>query len=81
MLSRVSDVHGYGTRSARAGLFVSTGECRLVGYRVPTEWAALSEALRGVGSLAAFKRGSRGGFLGEYGAFVCRRVQCEVCGG
>ena len=51
-----------------------------MGYRVPKEWAVLSEAQRGVGSLAAFKRGSRAGFLGGYGAFVCAVVGCAVCG-
>ena len=51
----------------------------MVGYRVPREWATLSEAQRGVGSLAALKRGSRGGFLGGYGAFVCSVVGCWVC--
>ena len=40
---------------------MTTGDHRLVGYRVPKEWATLSEDRRGVGSLAAFKRGSRGG--------------------
>ena len=81
MLRRAGDVHGHATRFARSGLYLSTRDQQSVGYRVPTEWASLSEALRGVGSLAAFKRGSRGGFLGEYGAFVCRRERCEVCGG
>ena len=81
MLSRVGDVHGYATRAARSGLFFSTGECRSVGYRVPKEWASLTEVQRGVGSLAAFKRGSRGGFLAEYGVFVCQEVGCVVCGG
>ena len=80
MLSRVGDVHGYATRSARAGLFLSTSDCRSVGYRVPKEWASLTEGQRGVGSLAAFKGGSRRGFLGGYGAFVCRNVACVVCG-
>ena len=51
------------TRSARSGLYVSSRDHRAVGYRVPKEWAALSESQRGVGSLAAFKRGSRVGFL------------------
>ena len=37
------------------------------------------EAQRGVGSLAAFKRGSRGLFIGGYGAFVCCLVECGVC--
>ena len=67
------------TRSARTGLFLATRDHRSVGYRVPREWAALTEAQRAVGSLAAFKRGSRGGFLAGYRAFVCREVGCGVC--
>ena len=81
MLRRVEDVHGYATRAARLGLFFSTGDQRSVGYRVLAEWAALSEAQRGVGSLAAFKRGSRRGFLESYGRIVCCDRKCEVCGG
>ena len=80
LLSRVGDVHGHSTRSARAGLFLSTRDRRSVGYRVPKEWASLTEGERGVGSLGAFKRGSRRGFLGGYGAFECRNVGCGVCG-
>ena len=52
-----------------------------MGFRVPTEWASLTEEERGMGSLAAFKRGSRGGFLAGYGGFVCRDADCEVCSG
>ena len=81
MLSRTGDVHAHATRSARSGLFLSTRDQRSVGYRVPREWAALTEAQRGVASLAAFKRGSRGGFLAGYGGFVCRVRGCGVCGG
>ena len=79
MLGRVGDVHGYGTRSARAGLFVSTRDHRSVGYRIPREWASLTEAQRGVGSLAGFKRGSRGAFIGDYAGFVCGDRGCYVC--
>ena len=61
-------------------MFVSIRDHRSVGYRVPREWAGMSEAQRGVGSLAAFKRASRGGFLAGYGAFVCGAVGCGVCG-
>ena len=75
------DVHGHATRSARSGLFLATRDRRSVGYRVPKEWASLTEAQRGVGSLAAFKRGSRLGFLGEYGSFVGCDGRCAVCGG
>ena len=81
MLRRTGDVHGYGTRAARSGMYVSTRDRRSVGYRVPREWAGLSEAQRGMGSLGAFKRVSRGGFLAGYGSFVCGVVGCGVCGG
>ena len=81
MLSRVGDVHGYATRAARSGLFFSTGDQQSVGYRVPWEWAALTEAQRGCVSLSAFKGGSRRGFLASYGLFVCRKVGCDVCVG
>ena len=80
MLRRTADVHGYATRSAGSGLALTTRDHRSVGYRVPREWASLTEAQRGVGTLAAFKRGSRGGFLQEYGAYRCRVVGCGVCG-
>ena len=33
----------------------------------------------GAGSLAAFKRQSRVGFLEGYGAFVCGMTGCRVC--
>ena len=79
MLGRTGDVHSYATRSAGSGLYLSTRDHRSVGYRVPREWAGLSESLRATGSLAAFKRGSRGGFLAGYGAFVCGLGDCRVC--
>ena len=71
MLRRVGDVHGHGTRSARAGLHLSTRDHGSVGYRVPMEWDSLTEGQRGMGSLAGFKRESRAGFLRVYGAFGC----------
>ena len=79
MLRRVGDVHGHGTRSARAGIYLSSRDHGSVGYRVPEEWARLTEEQRGVRSLAAFKRGSRAGFLEGYGGFVC--AGCYVCVG
>ena len=81
MLRRVGDVHEHATRSARGGLHVSTRDHASVGYRVPREWAGLPAELRGVGSLLAFKRRSRGGFLREYGVFECGVRGCHVCGG
>ena len=80
MLRRAGQVHDHATRSARAGLHVSTRDHASVGYRVPKEWAGLSAELRGVGTLAAFKRRSRGGFLWGYGEFVCGVRGCGVCG-
>ena len=81
MLGRVADVHGHGTRLARGGLYVSSRDHRSVGYRVPREWGSLGEGLRGVGSLAAFKRRSREGFLADYAAFCCGVPDCYVCRG
>ena len=79
MLTRTADLHGHATRSARRGLAVTARDHRMLGYRVPKEWATLTEAQRGVGSLAAFKRGSRAGFLAGYGSFVCADGVCWVC--
>ena len=79
MLARMGDVHGHATRSARRGLALKTGDHRSVGYRVPKEWATIPEAERGKGSLAAFKRGSKGSFLAGYGSFLCTSVGCGVC--
>ena len=81
MLSRAADVHGYGTRSARQGLYLASGDHGSVGYRVPAEWASLNEGQRGMGSLAGFRKGSRDGFLAGYGASVCLVRGCYVCGG
>ena len=41
----------------------------------------MGEGLRGVGSLAGFKREARAGFLRGYGMNVCVRRDCYVCMG
>ena len=69
----------HGTRSTRAGRHLSTRDHGSVGYRIPEEWRSLGETQRGMGSLAGFKRASRAGFLGGYGAFRC--AGCYVCAG
>ena len=79
MGGRVGGVHSHATRSAGSGLFLATRDHRSVGYRVPKEWATLSEGQRGICSLAALKRESKGGFLAGYGSFACREVGCRVC--
>ena len=81
MLSRIGEVHGYGTRSARGGLHLGSRDHRSVGYRVPREWGLLTDGQRGMGSLAGFKRVSRAGFLEGYRANVCLRRDCYVCSG
>ena len=81
MLSRVGDVHGYGTRSARGGIHLVGRDHSSVGYRVPKEWGSLTDEQRGTGSLGGFKRGSRDGFLAGYRASVCVVPGCYVCRG
>ena len=63
------------------GLHLTSRDHGSVGYRVPVEWASLSDDQRGMGSLAGFKRGSRDGFLAGYAAFVCAVRDCYVCRG
>ena len=60
MLRRAGDVHGHATRAARSGLFFSTRDSKSVGYRIPKEWASLTEANRGAASLAASNPNSHG---------------------
>ena len=79
MLGRVGSQHGHGTRSARSGLAVSSRDHGSVGYRIPKEWGTLTEEQRGAGSIAGFKRSSRGGFLGQYSSFRCGVARCAVC--
>ena len=76
MLTRAGELPRYATRSERSGLAVTARDHRVVGYRIPKEWATLTETQRGVRSLAACKRGSRVGFLEGYGAFVCADAGC-----
>ena len=52
-----------------------------VGHRVPVEWGLLSDDQRGMGSLVAFKRGSRDGFLAGYKGSVCLRCVAVMCVG
>ena len=80
MLQRVDARHGYGTRAARGGaLTVTTAEYRSVGHSVPAEWGSLGLELRGAPTLSSFKRASRAGFLGTYGAFSCEDRGCWIC--
>jgi hypothetical protein len=66
MLARVGESHSYGTRAARSGLVVITGDHRMVGYRIPAEWGTLTES-------------SKGDFLVQYEVFQCGVAGCWVC--
>ena len=57
MLGRVSGVHGHATRAARSGLFPSSRDHRSVGFRVPMEWAALTEVSGFPGSVQEWVEG------------------------
>ena len=81
MLRRVGNDHAHVIRLARGGIHVGSRDHCSLGYRVPGEWASLTGEERGMGSLAAFKRRSRAGFLRDYGGFVCGVPGCGVCGG
>jgi hypothetical protein len=78
-LRRVDKSLSYGTRSARCGLLVASGDHRLVAYRVPAKWHTLTEEQRGIGSVGNFKWSSKGNCLVGYRLFQCRVVGCYVC--
>jgi hypothetical protein len=80
MIAQVGESHSYGTLAVRSGLVVSTGDRRLVGYRIPMEWATLTEEQRVIVSIAGFKWSSKGDFLVQYGPFQCGVAGCWVCG-
>ena len=65
-----ADLREYSTRSARGGLAITARDHRVAGYKVSKEWATLTEAEREKVSLAAFKRGSRCGFLEPGGCWA-----------
>ena len=79
ILHRVSETHGYSTRSADFGLSMSTGDKLSISYRVPKEWSGLPIEMREKKSLAAFKRQSKQQFLRQYGSFECGKNNCRVC--
>jgi hypothetical protein len=75
-LRRVDESHGYGTRSARSGLVVGSGNHRLVAYRVLAEWCTLTEEERGMRLVEGFKQSSKWDFLVQYGLFQCSVPGC-----
>ena len=79
MFKRSNEIHGHATRSARAGIYLPTRDHRSISYRVPTEWASLTEEVRQARSLAAFKRRSKAEFLEKYRSFKCENRNCQVC--
>jgi hypothetical protein len=80
MSARVRESHSIGTRAAHSGLVLSTGDRKLVGYRIPTEWKTLTEEQRAIASVVGFKQSLKGDFLVQYEAFQCGVVGCWVCG-
>jgi hypothetical protein len=80
ILTRVRESHSYRTRVAHSGLVVSTGDRRMVGYRILTEWGTLTEEQRAIVSVAGFKRSSKSDFLVQYEVFQYRVAGCWVCG-
>ena len=80
LLTRVSDVHKYNTRSAENEIFTHTQDHRSIGYRVPKEWESVAKLLKERSSLCGFKKNSREEFLANYKAFKCVAKSCYVCG-
>jgi hypothetical protein len=54
-LRMVDESHSSGTRSARNGLVVGSGDHRLVAYKVPAEWCTLTKEQRRKGSVGGLR--------------------------
>ena len=80
MLQRVSDTHRYGTRATGSNLAIGGRDQGSICYRVPKEWATITEAAKQLKSIAAFKRNSKTMFITEYKKFQCNITECGVCG-
>ena len=80
VLSRVSDRHGYNTRSAEHGISFTMQDHKSIGYRVPKEWDSLRKEVREVKSLPGFKKSSKKDFIAKYNAFKCVDKSCFICG-
>ena len=79
ILSKIRDIHGHNTRSARRDLFVSTSDQRSIGYRIPKEWQSIPEDLKKLGSLTGLKKKSKQGFINKYKSFQCEISDCYIC--
>ena len=81
MFQRVSEMHTYSTRNAESGLSLMSRDRDSISFKVPREWSLLPERLKGLKSLAAFKRQSRQTFIATYRAFECQQSDCWACRG
>ena len=80
MLERVRDTHRYNTRSAENNIAITARDQGSISYRIPKEWATLTEEEKDVRSFAAFKRRSKKSFIDKYEGFQCGTASCGICG-
>ena len=79
LLSKISEIHGHNTRSARRDFFVSTSDQRCLGYRIPKEWQSIPDDVKKIGSLTGFKKKSKQEFIDKYKSFLCKTSDCYIC--
>ena len=79
MMCKVSEVHGYNTRSAGTGIFLGVQDHRSMSYKIPKEWDTMTRSHREMLSLTGFKKKSKEGFISKYREFRCTVRNCYVC--
>ena len=80
MLQRVSDTHGYSTRSTESKIAISVRDQGSISYRLSKEWDTVPQEEKKIKSLASFKRNSKNSFIRKYKEFQCCVTDCRVCG-
>ena len=80
MFHRTTERHSHATRSAGSGIAIETRDQGSIRYRLPKEWAVISEELKTCKSFTAFKRWSKRQLVEQYSTFECREAECVVCG-
>jgi hypothetical protein len=75
-MARVGESYSYETRATWSGLAVTTGDYRLMDYRIPKEWGTLTAEQRAIASKAGFKQSLKGDSLVQYEVFQCGVVDC-----
>ena len=77
LISKVD--HGYLTRGASSNCFVGCSDTRSIRSIAPKFWNPLSQEMKNLPSVSAFKKKSKADLLAPYASFACSVRGCRSC--